>query len=209
MQLKKNRAKFTPAELKVFRRLSTPAKVQDFLNSLAINFEQRGLTYRSPRLVLRYKAAHCVEGAIFAACALSFHGHKPLIMDLLALEPDVSHVVAVFQQRGYWGAIGKTNHAVLRYREPVYRTLRELVLSFFHEYFLDSGEKTLRYYSRPVNLSRFDVKGWQTDEKDLWYIDSHLNKIKHYDILKPWQEKQLRPADLIEIAAGKLVEWKK
>jgi hypothetical protein len=198
---------FTPAERKVYRRLSTPAKIQDFLNGLAINFELNGETCWSPRMVLRYKEAQCLEGAIFAACALSQQGYKPLLVDLMALEPDQSHVIAVFQQRSYFGAIGKTNHAVLRFREPVYKTLRELVLSYFHEYFLDTGQKTLRTYSLPVNLSRFDKREWQTSEHQLWYIDQYLNKVKHYNILQPWQARQLRQADNIEIAAGKLVGW--
>ena len=204
---KESNEQYTDKEQKVLQRLSSPAKIQDFLNSLAINFERRGRTCWSPRQVLQQQAAHCVEGALFAACALSFHGHRPLVVDLLALEPDQSHVIAVFRQRGFWGAIGKTNHAVLRFREPVYRTLRELVLSFFHEYFLDNGEKTLRYYSLPVNLSRFDDKHWRTAEQDVWYIDKYLNRVKHYKILQPWQERQLRSADKIEIAAGKLTQY--
>jgi hypothetical protein len=208
-RLKKTKPQFAPGERRIFRQLSSPAKIQDFLGGLKINFEKGGPTFWSPRLVLRHGAAHCLEGAAFAACALSFHGHKPLIMDLQAIHPDESHIVAVFQQRGFWGAIGKTNHVVLRYREPVYKTIRELALSFFHEYFLDSGKKTLRSYSNPVNLSRFDGRGWQTSGYPLWYIDKHLDTVKHYEILRPWQEEQLRQADQIEIAAGKLVEWKK
>lgn len=196
------------SELKVFRQLSSPAKIQDFLGTLRINFEKSGPTFWSPRQVIKRRTAHCLEGAVFAASALSFHGHKPLILDLQAIHPDESHIVAVFQNRGYFGAIGKTNHAVLRYREPVYKTIRELVLSFFHEYFLNNGKKTLRSYSGPVNLSRFDKRDWQTSDEHLWYIDRHLDTVKHYEILKPWQERQLRKADKIEIAAGKLVEWK-
>jgi hypothetical protein len=152
--------------------------------------------------------AQCLEGAIFAACALSYHGHKPLLVDLTAAVPDESHVIAVFKEKGYWGAIGKTNHAVLRYREPVYETIRELVMSFFHEYFLHNGDKTLLSYSSPLDLTGFNERAWQVSEDPLWYIDKALDKIKHSPILKPWQEKQLRKADPIEIVAGKLVEWK-
>lgn len=197
----------TPAERKVYRRLSTPGRVQDFLNDLPINFEKSGPTCYSPRQVLHRQEAQCLEGAIFAASALAFHGQQPEILDLMALEPDQSHTIAVFKQRGYWGAISKTNHAVLRYREPVYKTVRELVLSFFHEYFLDNGEKTLRYYTQPVNLSRFNSWRWVTSDKQLWYIDSYLNKVKHYSILQNFQEGQLRLAEPIEIAAGKITEW--
>lgn len=202
-------ARFSPAELKVFRRLSTPAKVQDFLDMLRINFEGDAETCHSPRSVLRAGEAHCLEGAVFAACALQFHGHKPLLLDLRPMEPDECHVVALYKIRSYWGAVSKTNHAVLRYREPVYRTIRELVLSYFHEYFLDNGTKMLRDYAGPLDLSRFDRRGWQTAEQDVWYINDLLDRAKHQKILQPWQERQLRLADPIEIAAGKLVEWNK
>lgn len=207
MGREKNNDQFTPAERKVFHRISTPAKIQDFLNTLAINFEIEAETCRSPRMVLRNGEANCLEGALFAACALQFHGHKPLLMDLVAYEPDVMHTVALFQRQGYWGAIGKTNHAVLRYREPVYLTIRELALSYFHEYFLDSGEKTLHRYSKAIDLTPLNSRGWQTAEQDIWYVNEYLDKAKRYRILQPWQERELRQADPIEIAAGKLVEW--
>ncbi len=197
---------WSDAELKILRKLDSPAKTQDFLNKLAINFEQNGATCMSPRRVLKTKKAHCLEGALLAACALQFHGHKPLLLDLRPIEPDVCHVVILFKAKGYWGGLSKTNHAVLRYREPVYKTVRELVMSYFHEYFLDSGKKMLRDYAGPIDLSRFDNRQWQTSIKDVWYIDKYLNKVKHHTIVHPWQERQLRKADAIEIAAGKLVE---
>ena len=209
MRRPKSNSRFTLAEHRVFHRMPTPAKVQDFLNTLGVNFEVEGETCRSPRMVLRSGEANCLEGALFAACALQFHGHKPLVMDLVAYEPDVMHTVALFQRNGYWGAIGKTNHAVLRYREPVYQTIRELALSYFHEYFLDTGEKTLCQYSGPIDLSKLDSTGWQTAEEDIWYINEYLDAAKRHRILHPWQERELRKADPIEIAAGKLVEWDK
>lgn len=110
---------------------------------------------------------------MLAAAALRMHGHRPLVVDLKATEADDDHVIAVFRQHGSWGAISKTNHAVLRYREPVYASIRELVLSFFHEYFLKNGKKTLRSYSQPVDLSRFDRRGWMTSEEDVWYIPEY------------------------------------
>jgi len=198
---------FTPAELKVYRRLSSPARIQDFVNSLRVNFEERGLTYRSPRQVLQYQEAQCFEGALFAACALQFHGHRPRLLDLRPYEPDVAHVVALFQKGKYFGAISKTNHAVLRYREPVYRTVRELVMSYFHEYFLDDGRKLLTDYA-VVDLSRFDNRHWQTADRDLQYVDHYLNQVKHRPLFDSAQAKQFRLADRIEIAAGKLVEQK-
>lgn len=199
----------TKKELTLLRSLSTPAKIQDFLETLAINFEQRGETLMSPRRVLHERKAHCFEGALLAAAALHLQGQKPLIMDLMATDGDDHHVIALFKQGGLWGSISKTNHAVLRYREPIYRTVRELAASFFHEYFKDNGAKTLRSYSRPLNLNRFDRKAWMTAPEDLWYIDRALDHQRHYSLISPAAAKSLRLADGIEIAAGKLTEWDK
>lgn len=194
-------------ETKIFKKLRSPAKIQDFLEKLRANFAKD--TCYSPRLVLKHKKADCIEGAIFAAAALRFHGHKPLILDLKAAKHDLDHVVAVFKIRGAWGAITKTNHAVLRFREPIYKSIRELVISYFHEYFLNNGQKTLRSYSQPVDLSRFDKRNWMTSEKDLWYIHDYLDQVPHKQILTKAMLKNLRRADPIEIQAGKLVEWKR
>lgn len=197
---------YSAAEVQVLKHLNTPKKIQDFLNDLKINFEREGETCRSPRRVLRDGTAHCMEGAMLAAAVLEFHGQKPLVLDLRSVKPhDDDHVVAVFRQHGCWGALSKTNHAVLRYREPVYRTIRELVLSYFHEYFLHNGKKTLREYSHPFNLNFFDKLLWRTSEKDLFAIPRHLDSIKHYPILQPAQIRTLRLADEVEIAAGKIV----
>lgn len=159
----------------------------------------------SPRMVLKNRKAHCVEGAVFAAAALRFHSFEPLVIDLESTKKDFDHVVAVFKQNGKWGAISKTNHAVLRYREPVYKNTRELVMSFFHEYFLDDGNKTLRRFSLPVNLKRFDKFNWMNSEEDVWYIPEYLVEVKHFDILNKKEIASLRKADAIEIEAGKLV----
>ncbi len=207
LKMKKDDFGFNNEELKILRGLNTPVKIQDFLNSLKINFEPNGDTCMSPRQVLRTKKAHCIEGALLAATALRMHGHKPLIVDLEATHDDDDHVITVFKKENRWGAITKTNHAVLRYREPVYRDIRELVLSFFHEYFLNSnGKKTLRTFSKPVDLSRFDKQGWMTSEKDVWFIPEYLTQIKHTKILNKNLVKGLRKADPIEIEAGKLLE---
>ena len=199
----------TKEEEKILRRLDTPKKVQDFLNRLEINFEPDGDTCRSPRVVLRTGKAHCIEGAMLAALALRFQGRKPLVVDLTATKGDFDHVMAVFKERGKWGAITKTNHAVLRYREPVYRDIRELVMSCFHEYFDDGGRKTLRSFSLPVDLSKFDKKGWMTSEEDVWVVNDYLAEVKHCSILDRKQIRNLRKADQLEIEAGKLVEYKK
>ncbi len=199
---------YTLAEQKILKKLTLPSKIQDFLETLAINFEARGETCMSPRKVLHTGRAHCMEGALFAAAALEFHGYAPLVMDLRAQRPDYDHVVAVFKMRGCFGAISKTNHAVLRYREPVYKTLRELALSYFHEYFTDNGHKTLREYSILVNLNRFNKLSWRTSKEDLWDIPHTLDAVKHFELVSPGTRKYLRKADEIEIAAGKLVAWR-
>ena len=193
-------------ELRVLQRLDTPSKIQDFINSLRRNFELDGETCMSPRTVLRTRRAHCVEGALLAAVALRLHGHKALAVELVATEDDDSHMLAVFKQRGCWGAITQTNHAVLRYREPVYRNVRELVMSFFHEYFLnENGKKTLRSYTRPIDLSIFDKRGWVTAEDDIWYVPEYIEEVHHYDLLTPWHVRNLRPAEPVEIEAGSIL----
>jgi len=197
---------FSSREFKTFRRLNTPQKIQDFLNSIPINFEEKGETLMSPRRVLREKKAHCMEGALLAAAALWMNGEKPLLLDIKTTKDDMEHVVALFKKFGRWGAISKTNHVVLRYREPVYKSVRELALSYFHEYFLDSGKKTMRSFSGPFDLRRFG-KEWLTSEKNLWYISKALDKSPHEKILTPVMAKKLRKADLIEAKAGKLKEW--
>lgn len=193
--------------------LKTPAKIQDFINTIPFNFEKQGVTLYSPSHVLKHKKAHCIEGALLAAQLLSKIGYPPLIMDLRVAkneDRDFDHVVCVFKERGFWGAISKTNHTVLRYREPVYKTIRELAMSYFHEYFLNTtGEKTLRSYSLPLNLNKFNKKNWQTSDDNLWYIANALNKVEHFPILNSTQIKKLRKADAIERKAGTIIEWKK
>lgn len=202
-----NRFGYTAKEQAIIARLSTSAKIQDYLNALPINFEPDGDTCRSPREVLRTKCAHCLEGALFAAAALWYHGQSPLLLDLKAAANDYDHVVTLFKQHGRWGAISKTNHAVLRYREPVYTTVRELALSYFHEYFDHSGKKTLRSFSKPFSLKRFGTS-WVTGLDDLWEIGAALDDAPHIPIAPASQLKTLRRADPLEIEAGKLTEYK-
>lgn len=200
---------FSKEEIKILKSLNTPSKIQSFLNKIPINFELSGDTCISPKSVLEKRKAHCMEGAMLAAAALRFHGHKPLIMDFESTPNDFDHVIAIFKKSGFYGSISKTNHAVLRYREPIYKTLRELALSFFHEYFLNkNGKKTLRTFSAPVNLTKFDKQNWMISKEDVWYIPDYLTKIKHYKILTNSQIRGLRKADKIEIQAGKLLEYK-
>jgi hypothetical protein len=197
---------FTKQELALIKKLNTPAKVQDFLNGIPFNFEPGGETLKSPLFTLRDNRAHCFEGALLGAYILSRHGFKPLVLHLQATKEDFDHVVAPFKQGGFWGAISKTNHAVLRYREPVYRDIRELVMSYFHEYFLDTGHKTLRRYSEPMNLNDFE-SDWPIHRSDLWGIDQELDKVKHHNIIPRGTLGKLRKADEIEIKAGKIKEY--
>ncbi|MCX6755136.1 MAG: hypothetical protein NT068_01155 [Candidatus Nomurabacteria bacterium] len=203
---------FTKKELILFKKLNTPEKIQDFLNSIPFNFEKNGIdTIKSPLETLHKWNAHCFEGALLGAYILSLHGHKPLLLYLQSTKDtknyDSDHVIAPFKENGYWGALSKTNHGILRYREPIYKNIRELVMSYFHEYFLDDGTKTLRKYSDVLDLNKLKIN-WQNSEDDLWIIDRELDKIKHYNIL-PKKFKKLRKADKIEIATGKLIEWVK
>ncbi|MDP3992268.1 MAG: hypothetical protein Q8P79_02040 [Nanoarchaeota archaeon] len=195
-------------EMKILKSLNTPGKIQDFLNGIPINFEEKGDTCMSPRLVLRNWKAHCIEGAMIAAACLRLNGEKPLVVDMEATKKDFDHVICVFKRGSRWGAIGKTNHAVLRYREPVYKSIRELIMSFFHEYFDDDGKKNLRSYSLPVDLSRFDHLNWMASEEDVWYIPDYLAKVRHFPILTRSQISGLRKADKVELDAGDVVEWK-
>ncbi len=197
---------FTKEEIKIYKKLKTPAKIQDFINSLKTNFELKGDTCYSPRKVLKHKKAHCVEAAVLAASILKFHGYPPLIIDLEATKDDYDHVLAVFKKDGFWGAITKANHACLRYREPVYKNIRELAMSCFHEYFLNkNGKKTLRKYSIPVNLNRFNKLNWETSEEDIWFVPEYLCDVKHFNILTKKQIRGLRKVDKIEIDSGKIV----
>ena len=197
----------TAEERRIFRKLRTPGAIQDFLDTLPINFERDGGTCRSPRGVIRTGMAHCLEAALLAAAAQWFHGSPPLLLDLKARRDDFDHVVAPFFAGGRWGAISKTNHAVLRWRDPVYASPRELALSYFHEYFKDDGRKTLVSHSGPFDLSRRGA-AWITSAKNLWDIQYALDLARHHPIA-PWRAlRRLRRAAPIERRAGLLVEWR-
>jgi len=196
----------TFATYKTLKRLNTPEKIQDFLNDLPFNFERSGETYRSVEESLKHGKAHCFEGALIAAAALQMHGEKPLLLDLYTNKKDVDHVVVLFRRNGRWGAISKTNHAVLRYREPVYLSVRELAMSYFHEYFLPDGKKTLVSYSRPFDLSKSKID-WISSKEHLHDLVDELDGSAHVPILP--KGIKLRKADKVEIKAGKIIEYKK
>ena len=199
----------TQEELKIFKKLSTPQKIQDYLDTIPRNFEKKGHTCYSARMVLREQKAHCIEGAFFAATALLINGEKPLLMDFQTTPEDEDHVVALFRQNGYWGALSKTNHPVLRYRDPIYKTPREIALTYFHEYFMVSnGKKTLRAYSKPFSLLPYAPR-FITSEERLWDIAEELDDSPHFKLVPKINMRLLRPASEIERQSFYLSEWKK
>ena len=197
----------SPREEATLRRLDTPHKIQAYLNATPINHEIGGETVLSVREVLRQKRAHCIEGAMLAACALWVNGDPPLVMHLDCDISDYPHVIALFRRHGYWGAISKTNGTPLRYRDPIYRTLRELALSYFHEYSNRRGHKTLRSYSVSYDLSRIDPSEWVTNDKSCWATHDRLTTLRHYPLISKKQERLLTKRDKFERRASKLVEY--
>ncbi len=197
----------TTGEFAALRRLATPPKIQAFVNAIPINHELGGETVLSVREVLRQRRAHCIEGAMLAACALWVHGEPPLVMHLDCHESDFPHVVALFRRGGAWGAISKTNGAPLRYRDPIYRTLRELALSYVHEYANKRGHKTLRSYSVSFDLRRVPADEWVSAAKSCWSTHDRLVELRHYALITRRQEKLLLRRDAFERQASKLVEY--
>ena len=196
-------------EFAMLKRLNTPQEIQVFLNATPINHELDGETILSVREVLRQHRAHCIEGAFLAACALWIHGDPPLLVHLDCDLSDYPHVIAVFRRKGCWGAISKTNGAPLRYRDPVYRTLRELAMSYFHEYFNKKYQKTLRSYSRTFDLRKVDPALWITSEGACEEVHDRLLKARHYTLISAAQQRLLAQRDAFERKASKLVQYPK
>jgi len=172
----------TRDELALLRSLRTPEKIQAYLDGLAYNVEKDGETLRSPRRVLRDRTAHCAEGAFFAAAAFRVNGRPPLIVDLESVRDD-DHILALYRDGELWGAVATSKFAGLRFRAPVYRTVRELVMSYFEDYYNWDGERTLRGYSRPISLARWDGIDWMTSEQDLWPIVEYLSVVPHTPLI--------------------------
>ena len=188
----------TPAEFAALRRLSTPEKIQAFLNATPANHELGGETLLSVREVIRQRRAHCLEGAMLAACALWVHGEPPLVLYMHCETIDWPHVITLFKRGSCWGAISKTNGVPLRYRDPVYRSLRELVMSYFHEYSTKLGRKTLRGYSVPFDLRRMDTELWVTNPRNGWEVNDRLETLRHTMLMTPKQENLLARRDPFE-----------
>ena len=180
------------------RALKTPARIQKFIDALTYQYAD---TAWSPQRVLRERKGHCLEGALLAAAALRVNGYPPLLMDLEAVQDD-DHVIAVYREHGLWGGIAKSNFAGLRFRAPIYRTLRELALSYFEHYYNLRGERTLRSYSRPLNLERLDSLHWMTSEEDVWCVPEHLIAARHYPLLPDKAARALPRLDRRSFEAG-------
>jgi hypothetical protein len=197
----------TRAEFAVLRKLGTPQKIQAFVNAIPINHEVSGETILSVRQVLAQRRAHCIEAAFVAACALWIHGESPLAMHLDCAPSDDPHVVALFRRHGAWGAISKSNGAHLRYRDPIYRSLRELALSYFHEYFDRRGRKTLRSYSIAFDLRRIDPALWITQDNMCEEVNARLAGLRHYALVSQRSRRLLSRLDAFERRAATMVEY--
>jgi hypothetical protein len=191
---------WTKEETSFLKTMTDPDRIQGFLDSVDYNPVYE---CRSPRWVIKKRSAHCFEGALFAAAVLEFIGYQPLIVDLKAYNDD-DHVIAVFKEDGYWGAVAKSNFTSLRYREPVYRSLRELVMSYFDFYFNIDGDKSLRSYSVPLNLTVYNPRNWKTTDEDLEYIGDKLEILRHFPVVNDNMIRKLKRASDIMLQAGML-----
>jgi len=198
----------TRAEFALLERLDTPQKIQAYLYALKQNFEVDGDTCRPVRQVLQVGRAHCIEGAMLAACALWVHGEPPLLLDMRAVR-DFDHVVALFRRHGRWGAISKTNGIGLRWRDPVYRTVRELAMSYFHEYTNRRDHKTLREYSLPFDLRRIDPGIWVSGEKHAWFVAEELDRLKHFPLVNGHHLKAVTRRDPFERRVNTLLQYRR
>jgi hypothetical protein len=196
----------TPSEFAILRRLDTPPKIQLFVNAIPANHEIGGETILSVRQVLTQRRAHCIEAAFVAACAQWIHGEPPLVMYMDCAPSDFPHVVALFRRGACWGAVSKSNGAHLRYRDPIYRSLRELAMSYFHEYFDKHGRKTLRSHSGAFDMRRVDPALWVTSKQACSDAHERLAGLRHYALISARQEGLLSRRDLFEREAANRVE---
>ena len=205
---KKVRAALSPSVAAVLKKLSSPEKIQDYLDALPINFDMSG-DLLSTKRVIKEQRAQCIEGALFAAASLAYHGKTPLLLDFQTSSYDEDHVIALFKREGLWGAISKTNHAILRWRDPVYASVRELSMSYFHEYYMHDGRKTMRAYSRPFDLRRYEPTFWVMSGESLEQIAGDLDATRHFPIVPVQKMRTLRRASAIEKKLLDVVEWQR
>jgi hypothetical protein len=198
----------SPAEFAVLQRLDSPQKIQAFLFSLGQNFELDGDTCRTVRGVLETRRAHCIEGAMLAACAFWVHGEPPLLLDMRAVR-DFDHVVALFRRHGRWGALSKTNGIGLRSHDPVYGSLRELAMSYFHEYANRRDHKTLREYSIPFDLRRIDPAVWVNGTRNAWSVCEALDELRHFKLLDGRHLRAVTRRDPFERETGNLLQYRR
>lgn len=201
------RALLTPSEERVFKRLNTPQKIQTFIEKMPPNFELKGDTCMSPRRVLRTRICHCAEGALLAAAILIYHGKPVWLVDMQSLPSDHDHIVTVFRERGLWGAISKTNHAVLRWRDPIYRSPRELMMTYAHEYNLNFGKKSLLAYSKPFSLARFAPRRWLIAEEELQWLMDALDDSPHVALAPRHALRKRRRTTRVELKSQDVTEW--
>jgi hypothetical protein len=187
-------------------RITTPAQVQTFLDSIPYSAEAR---YRSPLTAIRDRKAHCFDGAVLAAALLQRIGHPPLVLNMFPNERDDEHLIAPFQRHGAWGAVAQSNMVGLRYREPIHRTLRELMISYFEQYFNVVSEKTLRTYTRPITLAQFDRQDWTTDDRTMDLIADRLEELSRIPLLTRQMIAGLAEVDRLAFRAGMLGSVKK
>jgi hypothetical protein len=187
-----------PGDLRTLRALKTPARIQKFIDAIPYQYAN---TAWSPQRVLSERKGHCLEGALLAAAALRVNGFPALLMDMEAVHDD-DHVLALYRVRGLWGSIAKSNFAGLRFRAPIYRTLRELALSYFEHYYNLRGERTLRTYSRPLNLARLDSRHWMTAGEDVWFVPEFLIAARHYPLFPDRVARSLPRLDRRSFEAG-------
>ncbi len=183
----------------LFATFTIPKKIQEFLDGLEYSDEER---YRCPLNVLKDRKAHCFDGAMFGAAALRNLGYPPLLVEIVPNEHDDDHILAVFRQKKYWGAVAKSNFVGLRYREPVYKTLRELIMSYFESYFNVEGERTMVGYSAPLNLQRFDKLNWLAIDEVMDTIGDALETGRKYRIVPTSILRNFSKLDARSVEAG-------
>jgi len=195
----------TAEETAIFRRMTTPEKIQDFITAMPSNAEVEGDTCYSVRTALARNCCHCIEGALIAACALMLIGEPALLMDFQA-EGDDDHVLAVFKRGRHWGAISKSNSIWLRWRDAIYASPRELAMSYFHEYVLKE-KKSLRRVSRPFNIGAYDPAYWVTAEDHCWDMAGEIDAAPHFSLITKAQARKLRPREAFEVHADAIKEF--